>query len=431
VHLHGVRLPAWGKGGVMGTKVLGLIMAGGKGERLYPLTRDRAKPAVPFGGKYRIVDFVLSNLINSGIYSIYVLTMFKSQSLNEHLNDTWNFGSVLQDHFINAVPAQQRTGDHWYRGTADAIFQNINLIDDRLPDQVVIFGGDHIFLMDVEHMAAFGRERAAEVTVACVPCPIEIASRFGVVQVSKDWRITGFQEKPKNPSPIPDAPELALVSMGNYIFDRKALTQALRDDSRNERSTHDFGKDILPQLLRSGTRLFAYDFRRNVIPGSADDSNDAYWRDVGTLDAYFEASLDLRSVHPQLDLYNHTWPIRCEHTNLPPAKFVHNVEGRVGQAVQSIVCDGTIISGGSVIDSVIGRACRVNSFCEISQCILMDDVEIGRGARLQRCIIDKHVCIPPGDQIGFSIEKDRQRFHVTESGVVVIGKHQAVTLPEC
>lgn len=403
-----------------------MILAGGRGSRLHPLTTARSKPAVPYGGKYRIIDFVLSNMVNSGVYSIYVLTMFKSQSLVEHLHEVWNFGSVLPHHFVNAVPAQQRTGDHWYLGTADAIYQNINLIEDRLPEQVLIFGGDHIFLMNVDHILRFHHARAADATVACIPFPIEQASQFGVVQVDSQWRVIGFQEKPSEPAPIPGRSDMALVSMGNYVFDRKILSYALRIDSQDGQSTHDFGNDVLPFLLRDGARLFAYDFQRNVISGSANDSNDAYWRDVGTLDAYFEASMDLRSVHPQLDLYNNDWPIRCEHIHAPPPKFVHNVEGRIGQAVQSIVCAGTIVSGGSVLDSIIGRHCRINSYTDINQCILMDDVEVGRGTRLQRCIIDKHVRIPPNERIGFDPEIDARRFHVTESGIVVIGKRQQI-----
>lgn len=407
-------------------RILAFVMAGGRGTRLEPLTLQRSKPSVPFGGKYRIIDFVLSNLINSQIFGIYVLTQFKSQSLTEHLHEVWNFGNILPGHFINSVPAQQRTGTHWYRGTADAIWQNVNLIEDRHPELVAIFGGDHIFLMNVDHMVQFARDVGADCTVACMPFPIEQASQFGVVQVDNDWRVVGFQEKPKNPTPIPDHPHLALVSMGNYIFDRKSLVRALRDDSGNPQSENDFGKNILPQMVQDGQRVFAYDFRRNRIPGHNSDADPSYWRDVGTLDAYFEASMDLRSVKPALDLYNKSWPIRCETSHLPPAKFVHNVEGRVGQSLQSTVCDGTIISGGSVIDSIIGRSCRINSFSEITQCVLMDDVEVGRGAKLHRCIIDKHVRIPAGERIGFDPVADAKRFHVTETGIVVIGKYQKI-----
>lgn len=410
----------------MSNKTLAFVLAGGKGTRLEPLTADRAKPAVPFGGKYRIIDFVLSNLLNSEIYGIYVLTQFKSQSLMEHIQTTWNFGSMLASHFIIPVPAQQRTGEFWYRGTADAIFQNLNLIKDRDPETIAIFGGDHIFKMNVEDMISFHGQSTADVTIAAIPVPIAEATQFGVIQVDKDWRITGFQEKPKEPTPIPGRPDLALASMGNYLFSRQILSDALSADAKDAGSTHDFGKDVLPTLLAQGKRLFAYDFNRNNIPGSSNHDNDNYWRDVGTLEAYYEAAMDLRAIKPQLDLYNQQWPIRSEPNNYPAAKFVHNSEGRVGQAIQSIVCEGSIISGATVVDSIVGRACRINSFSEVHACVLLDDVEIGRGARVRRCIIDKHVKIPPNDVIGYNAADDAKRFHVTESGIVVIGKHQLV-----
>ncbi len=410
----------------MRNKTLAFVLAGGKGTRLEPLTADRAKPAVPFGGKYRIIDFILSNLLNSGITGIYVLTQFKSQSLMEHVHSTWNFGSMLPNNFIIPVPAQQRTGDHWYRGTADAIWQNLNLIKDRDPELIGIFGGDHIFKMNVEDMTSFHEDVAADVTIAAIPVPIAEATQFGVIQVDADWRITGFQEKPKQPTPIPGKPGLALASMGNYLFRRQVLSEALAADAADARSSHDFGKDVLPTLLAAGKRMFAFDYNRNRIPGSNNHDNDNYWRDVGTLDAYYEASMDLRAVMPQLDLYNQQWPIRSEPNNLPPAKFVHNTEGRVGQAIQSIVCEGSIVSGSTVIDSIIGRACRINSYAEVHSCVLLDDVEIGRGARVRNCIIDKHVRIPPNDVIGYNRDEDARRFSVTESGLVVIAKNQPV-----
>lgn len=413
----------------MRSSVIAFVMAGGKGTRLEPLTEARSKPAVPFGGKYRIIDFVLSNLVNSGIYGIYVLTQFKSQSLSEHLQDTWSFNSILPNHFIIAVPAQQRTGEHWYQGTADAVYQNLNLIRDHAPDLIAVFGGDHIFKMAVDQMVADHQHNQADVTIAAIPVPIAEATQFGVIQVDADWRITGFQEKPANPTPIPGRPDLALASMGNYIFTRETLVRNLSEDAKDEESQHDFGKNVLPKMLASGQRLFAYDYTRNRIPGSANHANDAYWRDVGTLSSYFEANMDLRAVEPQLDLYNQAWPIRCEPKNLPPAKFVHNAEGRVGQAVQSIVCEGSIVSGSLVVDSIIGPSCRIHSYAEVNACVLTEDVEIGRGARLRRCIIDKHVRIPPGDRIGFDTEVDRKRFRVTEDGIVLIAKNQIVELP--
>ena len=411
----------------MRNKTLAFVLAGGKGTRLEPLTADRAKPAVPFGGKYRIIDFVLSNLLNSGIYGIYVLTQFKSQSLMEHIQATWNFGSMIPSHFIIPVPAQQRTGEFWYRGTADAIYQNLNLIKDRDPEVIAIMGGDHIFKMNLEDMVSFHDEVASDVTIAAIPVPVAEATEFGVIQVDAEWRIIGFQEKPKEPTCIPGRPGWALASMGNYLFKPGVLLSALAADAADANSKHDFGKDVLPTLLAAGKRVFAFDYNRNTIPGTADHANDNYWRDVGTLDAYYEASMDLRAIMPQLDLYNQQWPIRSEPNNLPAAKFVHNSEGRVGQAIQSIVCEGSIISGSTVVDSVIGRACRINSFAEVHNSVLLDDVEIGRGARVRRCIIDKHVLIPPNDVIGYNPEEDARRFHVTESGIVVISKNQAVT----
>lgn len=411
---------------LMRPRVLAFVMAGGKGSRLEPLTLSRSKPSVPFGGRYRIIDFVLSNLINSGIYSIYVLTQFKSQSLTEHLQEAWNVGGLLPEHFVSGVPAQQRTGDHWYRGTADAIYQNLNLLTDRRPDVVAVFGGDHIFKMNVDHMLAYAMSKLADVTIACIPCPIDQAQQFGVIQVDEDWRIVGFQEKPSTPASIPGRSDLALVSMGNYLFNPRVLERALHEDAGACGSSHDFGNDVLPKLLAEGKSLFAYDFGRNQIPGASEGSNPAYWRDVGTMDAYFEASMDLRSVHPELDLYNAAWPIRSAPSFMPPPKFVHNVEGRVGQAIQSVVAEGSILSGGTVIDSIIGRNCRINSFSEVTQCVLMDGVIVGRGARIKRAIVDKYVRIPEGDAIGFDAEQDRRRFSVTESGIVVIPKNTVV-----
>lgn len=412
----------------MRQKILAFVMAGGKGKRLEPLTAARSKPSVPFGGKYRIIDFVLSNLVNSGIHSIYVLTQFKSQSLTEHLGETWNMGSFLPQHFVTAVPAQQRTGEHWYQGTADALYQNSNLIEDFQPGLVLVFGGDHIYKMNVEDMLIFHGRSGADCTIASIPVPIAEAHQFGVVEVDPQWRIVGFEEKPKNPKPIPDQPNLALVSMGNYIFGRDALLKSLQVDAADPDSSHDFGKDVLPRMLAEGKRLFAFDFRKNRIPGSTNNANDSYWRDVGTLDSYFDASIDLRAVEPLLDLYNQDWPIRSAPNSLPAAKFVHNAEGRVGQAIQSIVCEGTIISGGTVKDSIIGRRCRINSYSEVVSSILMEDVTIGRGAHIKRCIIDKHVKIPPGDVIGFDPAADAKRFTITESGLVVIAKNQIVEL---
>ncbi len=405
--------------------VLAFVLAGGRGTRLNPLTEERSKPAVPFGGRYRIIDFVLSNLINSGIYSTYVMTQYMSQSLNEHLNDAWNFGSALKDVFVSSVPAQQRTDGSWYKGTADAVYQNFNLISDHDPDIMLVFGGDHIFLMDVRQLIQFGLNKRADVTIACNTVPISEASRFGVIEVDDEWRITGFQEKPEKPTPLPNNPDMALISMGNYSFDTDVLKEYLEADADIEDSSHDFGKNILPTMLADGKKLFAYDFNQNTIPGSSVSSS--YWRDVGTMESYYEAAMDLRSIQPELDIYNAQWPIRSELVNLPPAKFVHNISPRMGQAHQSIIAEGTIVSGGTVVNSVVGRNCRINSYAHVEDCVIMDDVTIGRHAQIRNCIIDKHCVIPENDVIGFNHEQDAQRFHISDCGLVVIAKSTKVT----
>jgi glucose-1-phosphate adenylyltransferase len=408
----------------MRPEVLGLILAGGKGTRLEPLTKHRSKPSVPFGGRYRIIDFVLSNFINSRIYSLYVLTQFKSQSLTEHVNDVWSFGSMISNQFVTCVPAQMNTGDEWYQGTADAIFQNINLIREKNPHLVAVFGGDHIYKMDISIMARYHYEKSADCTVAALAVPIEEASSFGVIEVDSDWRIVGFQEKPANPRSLPDDPTRALVSMGNYIFPTRGLLHILEEDAKDSSSSHDFGKDVLPKLMEDG-RLYAYDFRRNIIPGSSPGETNDYWRDVGTIDAYYEANMDLRSVSPAFSLYNKEWPIRAEVRNTPPAKFVHLGPNRTGHAINSLVGEGVVVSGALVKDSIISPNVRINSYSEIDGCIIMDGVEIGRNCKIRRAIIDKHVRIPEGTEIGYNADEDRQRWGaVTESGIVVIEKNR-------
>lgn len=400
-------------------EILGIVLAGGKGTRLEPLTLFRSKPAVPFGGRYRIIDFVLSNFINSGIYSLYVLTQFKSQSLTEHISATWRFGSLLSNQFITCVPAQMNTGDNWYQGTADAIYQNINLIKEQNPFLVAVFGGDHIYKMDISAMAKYHHEKSADCTLAAISVPLAEATEFGVIQVDTDWRIIGFQEKPDDPTPLPNDPDRALVSMGNYIFNTRELIDRLEEDAQLETS-HDFGKDILPKMVESG-RLYAYDFGRNIIPGEPVQNN-AYWKDVGTLDAYFQANMDLRNVRPLFNLYNKEWPIRSYPLNLPPAKFVHLGPHRTGQAINSIVCEGVIASGATVKESVIGPSVRINSYTQIDNCIIMDGVEIGRGCKIRNAIIDKHVRIPEGSEIGYDSKEDAKIGTVTESGIVVLEK---------
>jgi glucose-1-phosphate adenylyltransferase len=401
-------------------RTLALIMAGGQGTRLHPLTRDRAKPAVPFGGKYRIVDFVLSNLVNSQIYSIYLLVQFRSQSLIEHLKDGWQFGRILHDHFIVPVPAQMRLGDSWYQGTADAIFQNLNLIDDFKPDLIAVFGADHIYRMDIQQMIAFHVDRKASVTVATLPVAVEEADQFGVLDVDSGLRVFGFDEKPENPRAMPGAPGKCLASMGNYLFDPQVLRAALIEDSQDRNSHHDFGRDLIPALI-DRVPVYAYNFMTNRIRGDSEE-NLAYWRDVGTIDSYYEANMDLRDAKPHLNLYNPYWPLRTAYYNQPPAKFVFNEESRRGLSVHSIISEGCIVSGGSVRNSILGRSVFVHSYSDIDDSVVMDYCNIGRHARIRRAIIDKNVSIPDGEVIGYDLEQDRKRFFVTDSGIVVIPK---------
>jgi glucose-1-phosphate adenylyltransferase len=395
-------------------------MAGGQGTRLYPLTRDRAKPAVPFGGKYRIVDFVLSNFVNSQIYSIYVMVQWRSQSLIEHLKDGWQFGRILHDHFIVPVPAQMRLGESWYQGTADAIFQNLNLIDDFKPDLVAVFGADHIYRMDISQMIEFHTERKAAVTVATLPVMLEEANQFGILEVDSGLRIHAFMEKPESARPMPGAPGKCLASMGNYLFEPQVLLSALADDARNADSHHDFGRDLIPALINR-VPVYAYNFMTNRIRGDSEE-NLSYWRDVGTIDAYYQANMDLRDAKPQLNLYNQFWPLRTAYYNQPPAKFVFNEHTRRGEALHSIISEGSIISGGSVRNSVLGRSVFVHSHSQLDDSVVMDYCEIGRYAKIRRAIIDKNVRIAEGEEIGYNPEHDRERFFVTDSGIVVIAK---------
>ncbi|HUN57470.1 MAG TPA: glucose-1-phosphate adenylyltransferase [Candidatus Binataceae bacterium] len=401
-------------------RTLALVMAGGQGTRLYPLTRDRAKPAVPFGGKYRIVDFVLSNLVNSQIYSIYVLVQWRSQSLIEHLKDGWQFGRILHDHFIVPVPAQMRLGESWYQGTADAIFQNLNLMDDFRPDLVAVFGADHIYRMDIAQMIEFHVERKAAITVATLPVPLHESDQFGVLEVDSGLRVTGFDEKPKTARPMPGSRDQCLASMGNYLFDPTVLRAALIEDSQNHNSHHDFGRDLIPSLIER-VPVYAYNFMTNRIRGDSEE-NFSYWRDVGTVEAYYEANMDLRDARPHLNLYNPFWPLRTAYYNQPPAKFVFNEDSRRGQALHSVISEGCIVSGGSIRNSVLGRSVFVHSYSQIDDSVVMDYSEIGRGARIRRAIIDKNVRIADGEEIGYDLERDRKRFFVTESGIVVIPK---------
>jgi glucose-1-phosphate adenylyltransferase len=412
----------------MQLRVLAFVLAGGKGTRLYPLTKERAKPAVPFGGRYRIVDFVLSNLINSGIFSIYVLIQFKSQSLLQHLREGWEVSGLLKNNFIIPVPAQMRSvQEDWYRGTADAIYQNINLIEQADPHVVVIFGADHIYRMNIRQMIEYHVEKRAGVTVAAIPVKKELASEFGVIETTADGGIVGFHEKRADAPTMPHDPERVYASMGNYVFSTDLLLEELYKDGENEQSSHDFGKNILPSLI-GRVDMYSYDFQTNVIPGDPIGSPQ-YWRDVGTLDAYYEASMDLRAVSPELNLYNRQWPLRTAGYFDAPAKFVFDEEGRRGLAIDSIIAGSSIVSGGTVKGSVLGRGVRVHTGSSVENSVIFDNCDIGRHAKVRKAILDKNVKIPEGAQIGYDAEEDRKKYHVTESGIVVVeGHHSTVDI---
>jgi glucose-1-phosphate adenylyltransferase len=401
------------------SRIVALVLAGGKGERLHPLTLERSKPAVPFGGKYRIIDFVLSSLLNSNVKAIFVLTQYKAQSLLEHLQLGWIHASS-PDNFLLAVPAQMQSGESWYRGTADAIYQNLRLLDRTNPEVVAVFGADHVYKMNVHQMAGFHRETGAAATVACLPVPKEEASAFGVIEVDEKWKIRGFVEKPKDPPEIPDSPGWSLVSMGNYLFNTDILVETLKADAEDEDSVHDFGKSILPKMIHHQP-VYAYDFKRNRIPIEKGlEPEAAYWRDIGTIEAYYEANLDLKNVQPKLNLYNWDWPIRSVNFNDPPAKFVFDEDGRRGQAIQSVVSAGCILSGCYVKDSVLARNVFVEEGAQVIESVIHDNVRIGRGARVRKAIIDKNNHIGLGETVGYEPEKDRERYHVSASGIVVI-----------
>jgi glucose-1-phosphate adenylyltransferase len=406
-------------------RVLGIVLAGGAGTRLAPLTADRAKPAVPFGGAYRLIDFALSNLANSGIRKICVLTQYKSHSLDRHISTTWRMSDLLGN-YVTAVPAQQRLGPHWYTGSADAIFQSMNLINDEQPDLVVVVGADHVYRMDPRQMIERHLEHGAGATVAAIPVARQDAKAFGIVGVGSDGRsIEKFLEKPANPPPLPDSPGESYASMGIYVFDTKVLVDALNRDAEDAESLHDIGGNLIPMLVKDGAAQ-AYDFLTNDVPGST-ERDAGYWRDVGTIDAYFESHMDLRTVEPMFNLYNSHWPILTHMDPLPPAKFVHNVGDRVGRAIDSLVCNGAIVSGGLVRRSVLSPGVRVNSWSTVDQAVLLHNVIVGRHARVQNAIIDKNVVVPEGATVGVDKEHDRARgFVVSTGGITVVGKGQAV-----
>jgi glucose-1-phosphate adenylyltransferase len=399
-----------------------MILAGGQGERLSPLTRDRAKPAVPFGGRYRIIDFVINNFINSGFFKIKVLTQFKSNSLIEHITRTWRLVPEIGQ-YVDIVPAQMRRGPFWFRGTADAVFQNLELIFDEKPDYVCVFGGDHIYKMDVTQMLQDHINNDADLTIATVPVPASESHHFGVVEIDSNYRVTGFVEKPKSDvaKTIPGRPDMILSSMGNYIFKANVMIDVLqRNALRN--SGVDFGKEIIPEMYER-MKVYAYDFATNYIPGE-EPHNQGYWRDVGTVDSYFEAALDLVSVTPHLNLYNPMWPIVSAPMHLPPAKFVFadSKSQRIGIATDSLVSDGSIISGGTINRCVLHPRVKIHSYADVDESVLMEGVEVGRHSRIRRTIIDKGVKIPAGTSIGYDLELDRERFTVTDSGIVVVPK---------
>lgn len=404
--------------------VIAVILAGGRGSRLEPLTRDRAKPAVPFGGGYRIVDFTLSNCLNSGIRKLLLLTQYKAMSLDRHVNYGWrNFFCHELDEFIDVVPPQQRIDEQWYQGTADAVYQNIYALEKSSPQYVVILSGDHIYKMNYRRMIDFHKSCGADLTVASLPVDVETGKAFGIMEINGDNRIVGFEEKPNTPKTIPGQDDQCMASMGIYVFTARFLFEQLLLDANNPESSHDFGKNIIPSIIDKA-RIYAFPFK------DENRKSQAYWRDVGTIDAYYEANMDLISVDPMLNMYDRNWPIRTKLSNCPPPKFVfsgQDSDRRVGLATDSIVCQGSIVSGGRVQRSVIGPEVRVNSFADVQDSIIFDNVNIGRHCKIRNAIIDKHVEIPAGTEIGYDMEADRQRgFTVSPSGVVVIGKSALV-----
>jgi glucose-1-phosphate adenylyltransferase len=407
-------------------KVLAIVLAGGEGKRLLPLTADRAKPAVPFGGIYRLVDFALSNVVNSGYLKIVVLTQYKSHSLDRHISKTWRMSTMLGN-YVTPVPAQQRIDKSWFRGSADAIFQSLNLVHDEVPDIVVVVGADHVYRMDFSHMVDEHIKHGSGVTVAAIRQPIETADQFGVIDVdaAEPHKIKAFLEKPKDATGLPDSPGEILASMGIYVFDADVLIDAVTRDAERAGSGRDMGGDIVPDFVRRGL-AYVYDLKDNPLPGSTDRDH-GYWRDVGTIDSYYDAQMDLISVHPVFNLYNYEWPIYTDHGNYPPAKFVFDSKGRVGEALDSAVSPGVVISGGHVSHSVLSPGVQVHSYATITESVLLDFVEVGRHATIHRAIIDKNVVVPPGVSIGVDRQHDLDRgFMVTDSGITVIGKSQEV-----
>lgn len=408
-------------------KVLAIVLAGGEGRRLMPLTADRAKPAVPFGGIYRLIDFALSNVVNSGYLKVVVLTQYKSHSLDRHITRTWRMSTLLGN-YIAPIPAQQRMGKQWYMGSADAIYQSLNTIDDEHPDIVVVVGADHVYRMDFSQMVEQHIDTDAGITVAAIRQPISLADQFGVIEVDDNdvRRVGRWLEKPTDAKGLPDSPNEVLASMGNYVFDADILRDVVTKDADNEDSKHDMGGDIVPFFVDRGDG-YVYDFKDNVIPG-ASDRDRAYWRDVGTIDSYYDANRDLIAIHPIFNLYNYDWPIYTSEGSHPPAKFVHNETGRLGEAINSAVSSGAVISGARLEGCVVSPQVRVNSYAQINDSVLLHNVTIGRKCVVDKAIIDKNVVLHDGAEVGVDLDLDRERgFHVSEGGIVVVPKGTVVT----
>lgn len=403
-------------------KLLALVLAGGKGERLFPLTAMRSKPSVPFGGSYRIVDFVLSNIVNSHIYSIYLLVQYKSQSLIEHIRRNWVLSPIVRDHFITVVPPQMRLGPEWFQGTADAVLQNANLIMDHNPGLVIVFGSDHIYRMDIRQMVDFHMQNNAAVTVAARPVPIEQASAFGCIQVDPSYRITQFQEKPKNPPCMPGDPTRAFVSMGNYIFNTEVLVKALAD--AQSKKQNDFGSHIIPDLVADKKKVFAYDFATNVIPGTLPHEEPGYWRDVGTIEAFFNAHMDMLGDKPAFEISNPYWPIFSGTSQYAPVKI------KKGAITNSILAPGVSVNGAKIKNSIIRGGVTIERGAEIEDCILMDNVIINKNAKLKRVIVDKHNVIEEGAEIGLNPAKDRFRCHMDVSGIGIVPRGGKISKPD-
>ena len=399
-----------------------MILAGGEGKRLYPLTRDRAKPAVPFGGRYRIIDFVINNFINSGFFKLKILTQYKSDSLNKHIVRTWPLSPIINQ-YVDLVPAQMRIDGNWYKGTADAVFQNIHHILAEDSSYIAVFGGDHVYNMNVAEMHDFHVKNNADLTISAIPIPIEQASEYGIMEVDENWHLTNFVEKPTTkPKHIPGDETKCLASMGNYIFNRNKLIEELRIDADIQTSNHDFGKNIIPKMLSQGDRIFVYDFSKNEFPGM-EESERGYWRDVGTIDAYWQANMDLLAYDPEFNLYTKKWPIRTFNYNYPPAKFIWEELERRGMATNSLVSEGCVISGGTLSRCILSPKVRINSFSSVVDSIIMENVNVGRHSHIQKAIIDKNVDIPPYTKIGFDREEDEARgFYVSSGGVTVVPK---------